>query len=346
MQKHNHLKRGYMKTIYFLRLKAGSFGGAENYLKRLQHELTQQSIKFENINSKTPSFFPSWLKAMLFSYLTCKTKKDKLYFSLERVTCADIYRAGDGVHKEFLKTKKRSFNPLNLVYLYIEKRLFKNAKLIIANSNFVKSQIISNYNIDKGKIEVIYNGVKHKDIDKIKLKELKNQLNLKHEKTILFVGSGFERKGVEEFLNILSKLTYRCNGLIIGKDKNIQKYKIKAQNMGLEVNFLGKRDDVDLFYALSDIFLFPTKYEPFSNVILEAMSFKCVAFTTMKNGASEILPKEQIIQKDISEKIDTLLKDNILLSSKKEENYKISLNFTIEKNTNQTLDAIKSYLKL
>lgn len=334
-----------MKEIYFLRLKSGSFGGAENYLKRLQAELKNKNIKFKNINSKTPSFFPSWLRAMLFSFFSCKMKKNKLYFSLERITCADIYRAGDGVHKEFLKTKKTSFNPLNLVYLFIEKRLFQNAKLIIANSNFIKKQIIQTYNINEQKIKVIYNGIKHKSIDESKVSDLKKELNLKHKKTILFVGSGFERKGVSELLQTLSSLKHQHNAIIIGKDKNIQQYKARAKKLNLNVLFLGKRDDVDLFYSLSDVFLFPTKYEPFSNVVLEAMSFKCVAFTTTQNGASEILPKEQIIDKNIAQKIDELFLNEEILEQAKQKNYEISLNFSIEKNTNSTLEAISELLR-
>lgn len=334
-----------MKTIHFLRLKAGNFGGAENYLKRLQSELTKREIKFENINSRSPSFFPSWLRASLFSFFTCKDKKDKLYFSLERITCPDIYRAGDGVHREFLKTKKSGLNPLHFVYLFIEKRLFQNAKLIIANSNMIKNQIISNYQIDEKKIKVIYNGVKHKSVDSKKVEELKKELNLDEtKKTILFVGSGFERKGVKEFLQTLSKLTCKYNALIVGKDKNMQKYKDLADNLGLHVKFLGKRDDVESFYFLSDIFLFPTKYEPFSNVILEAMSFKCVAFTTTQNGASEILPSEQIINENLPQKIDSLLQNSTILKAKQEVNYRISLNFTIEKNTTQTLKSIDKFL--
>ena len=59
-------------------------------------------------------------------------KGKRFYFSLERITCPDIYRAGDGVHKTFLGVEKKSkLNFLHPAYIYLEKRCFQNAKKII-----------------------------------------------------------------------------------------------------------------------------------------------------------------------------------------------------------------------
>ena len=148
-----------MKKLHFIRANKTKFGGAENYLQRLCSELEKQNIKHEVINSNLPKFLSSWIKAVFFNIIACKNKSNTFYFSLERITCADIYRAGDGVHSEFLKTKKRKFNPLNMVYLYLEKKCFNNSKKIIANSNMIKNQIIKTYNIKPSKISVVYNGV-------------------------------------------------------------------------------------------------------------------------------------------------------------------------------------------
>jgi len=94
---------------------------------------------------------------------------------------------------------------------------------------------------------------------------------------------------------------------------------------------------------MADIFLFPTHYEPFSNVVLEAMNFKCVVFTTKQNGASEILDNEFVMNnpKDYKiELIQKLLDDENLLEAIKEKNKQIASNFSIEKNVNKTLKVI------
>ena len=334
-----------MQKIIFLRLKPSKFGGAENYLSRLTDVLKKKNIEFEIKYSSAPKFLASWIKAIWYNLEVCTLKKNQFYFSLERVTCPDIYRAGDGVHKVFLEVEQKSkFNPLHLVYLYIEKRMFKNAKKIIANSQMVKHQIIDTYNINEDKIKVIYNGIPLKEL--VKFSDIKKEFNIKNEKILLYVGSGFKRKGVKEVIEIASKLNnYKL--FIVGKEKKIDEYKNYAKNLGVNAIFTGPRSDVDKFYSMADIFLFPTHYEPFSNVVLEAMNFKCVVFTTKQNGASEILDNEFVMNnpKDYKiELIQKLLDDEKFLEEIKEKNKQIASNFSIEKNVNETLKVINEVI--
>ncbi|WP_281950390.1 glycosyltransferase family 4 protein [Nitrosophilus kaiyonis] len=340
-----------MKKISFIRQKYTPFGGAERYLERLINYLKDKNIECEIVHANLPKWLPSWIKAILFNYKVCKNKKNRFYFSLDRISCPDIYRAGDGVHKAFLKTKGFSLNPLHLTYLYLEKKTFNNAKKIIANSILIKEEIIKYYKIDPKKIEVIYNGIEIKDFDKEKAKkELQKEFKIDDEKIILFIGSGFKRKGAKEFLEIISQIDIDFKAFIVGKEKNISFYKNYAKELKIDKNvfFTGPRKDVDIFYAASDIFIFPTHYEPFSNVVLEAMSFENIVFTTKQNGASEILKKEYIMQnpKDFSivSKIKTLLNDEENLNKIQKEMKNIAKNYTIEKNAQKTLEVINEFI--
>ena len=91
------------KKIYLIRSNSTKFGGAENYLLRLSKALNNKNIDHEIINSFSPKFIPSWARAILFNLQVSLTKNEKFYYSLDRITCPDIYRAGDGVHKIFLQ---------------------------------------------------------------------------------------------------------------------------------------------------------------------------------------------------------------------------------------------------
>ena len=340
-----------MNKIYFIRANKTKFGGAEVYLSRLADTLKKQGIEHEILNSNLPKFLPSWIRVLLFNFKICKEKQNRFYFSLERVSCPDIYRAGDGVHKVFLEVEKKSrLNPLHVVYLWIEKQMFNNAKKIIANSKMVKQQIITTYNIDPKKIEVVYNGIPLKPLSNFE--SIKEEFSIKNEKILLYVGSGFKRKGVEEVLEIISKLQYQdIKCFIVGKEKKLNYYKNRSKELNIEdkIIFTGLRTDVDKFYSMSDIFLFPTHYEPFSNVILEAMSFKNAIFTTQQNGAAEILDALYVMEhpKDFSivEKIDKLLFDENKLSQVKEKNIQKIQNFSIGKNVKETLSIISKLLK-
>jgi len=331
-----------MKKITFLRLKKNKWGGAENYLVRLSEGLKKLGIEVEIRYSTAPKFLASWIKAIWYNLEVCLTKKDKFYFSLERVVCPDIYRAGDGVHKVFLEIENKSkLNPLHLVYLFIEKRMFKNAKKIIANSKMIKEEIIKTYNINPEKIEVIYNGVPIKE--KVDFSDIKKEFNIKDEKILLYVGSGFKRKGVKEALEIVSKLKGNFKFFIVGKEKKIEVYKNYAKKLEIEdkVIFTGPRSDVDKFYSMADIFIFPTKYEPFSNVVLEALSFECVVFTTNKNGASEILDKKFIIDDKIIQRIEYFLENEEELKKEQKKAKELASKFSIERNVRETLKVIE-----
>jgi len=309
-------------------------------------------MEYDIIHSPYPKWLPSWVRVLLFDRWVCRQKKqDELYFSLERISCPDIYRAGDGVHKVFIEVEEKSrLNPLHTVYLFLEKRCFSNAKKIIANSKMIKQQIIDTYAISPKKIEVVYNGVTVEPVERQSARQkLESEFGLesKNEKILLYVGSGFKRKGVKEMLELLAMIQDKpFKAFIVGKEKKLSEYQALTVSLGLEkkVVFTGPRDDVATFYAAADIFLFPTRYEPFSNVILEAMAYGNAVITTRQNGASEILSDTFVMHSPsdttILLLIEKLMEDTVYLEDVKQQNIEQMKAFTIEKNVEKTLKVI------
>ena len=342
------------KKIHFIRANKAKFGGAEKYLSRLSKALMKKNIDHQIINSIFPKLLPSWLRAILFNFQVFLFKGDKFYFSLERITCPDIYRAGDGVHKAFLQVLDKSkINPLHPIYLYLEKRCFQNAKRIIANSSMVKSQIINYYSVNPDKVKVVYNGIKSKTLQhQQSFERLSKEFSITRGHSILlYVGSGFKRKGVKEFLQIISMLEkFNIIAFVIGKEKNMTYYQNFAKELKInnQVVFTGPREDVDDFYTVSDIFIFPTHYEPFSNVLLEAMNFENAVFTTRQNGASEIVDDYFIMDRpddfSIVKSINVLLNNQAKLQKIKHENRVKSKQFSIENNLSETLKIINEVI--
>ncbi len=345
---------GNMKKIYFIRANKTKYGGAENYLTRLSLEISKQNISHQVINSFFPKFMPSWLRVILFNLQVCLTKADKFYFSLDRISCPDIYRAGDGVHKVFLSIEKKSrTNLLHPIYLFLERKCFNKAKHIISNSQMVKNDIVSTYKINPKKISVIHNGIEIKKFNYQKsFDKLSNEFSInKDQKILLYVGSGFERKGVKEFLQIISKLrNLDIKAFVVGKEKNIEYYQQLSKELDIDrqVIFTGARGDVDDFYTISDIFLFPTHYEPFSNVVLEAMSFENAVFTTRQNGASEILNNDFVMDNpndfSVITRINHLLENPSKLDDIKKANRLKVKKFSIENNLQKTLKVINEVI--
>ena len=78
--------------------------------------------------------------------------------------------------------------------------------------------------------------------------------------------------------------------LIAGKGNPSSFLKLaKKLNVENKIFFAGESNKIEKFYAAGDIFVFPTLYDPFANVCLEAMACGLPVITTKMNGASEII---------------------------------------------------------
>lgn len=329
-----------MKKIVFLRMEDTPFGGAENYLRRLTAALHHHNVSFEIRYCTAPKWLASWIKALWFNFeARWKKKEDEIYFSLARIDSADIYRAGDGVHRCFLRAMdKKSLNPYHWVTLWLEKRTFKNAKIIIANSQKGKQEIIDTYRISENKIEVIHNGI---DVEAVAENYHKPSCLETDKPIILFVGTGFHRKGLARCLYLLSNINVDYQFIVLGKDKNQASFEKLAQQLKINALFLGQRKDIAAFYYYADIVITLPCYEPFSNVILEAMKNHCAVITSEENGAGEILAQEFTAEKGRQETLRKLLTNQEFLQKTKNANAELIKQYSIEKNINQTLRCIE-----
>lgn len=341
-----------MKKLVFLRQNPEAKGGAESYLKWLKSSFEILGLSSEIRGFKGNKSLASWIKALLFNKEARKRKApDELYFSLARIDSSDIYRTDDGVHKVYRKSKKFWWlNPLNFTLPYLEKKCFNNAKCVIAISQMVKNDIIKNYKIDEKKIELIYNGIENPSpkINKQKAKnELCAKLNLDSSlPLILFVGSGFKRKGVGEILDILELIKLPFNAIFVGGDKKLEKYKKRAQKIGKNVIFTGFVTQPKIYFESSDIFIALPSYEPFSLAALEAMSYANSVILNQNCGASELLDPSLVA----SDKLHAIATLNLLLASKEirqkigEQNRQKAKDFSLETSAKKMLEITKRFL--
>ena len=236
-----------------------------------------------------------------------KQERFDIIHSFERTTCQDVYRAGDGCHREWLVQREKidpwskriinRLNPLHIALLSIEKRIFAegNCRVVIANSERGKREIMHHYGVPSEKIRVIYNPVDPSlymiDNDDESRIQLRESLFIPLTDTVLiFVGSGFRRKGLRATMEALSQLDPTIRLLVVGKDR-LRPYRTLARKLDIEerVHFVGPVVHPEQYYNASDLFVFPTIYEPFSNVCLEAMASGLPIVTSRINGASEAI---------------------------------------------------------
>ncbi|HET9417999.1 MAG TPA: glycosyltransferase family 4 protein, partial [Chthoniobacterales bacterium] len=298
-------------TITFVRRGYSVSGGAEAYLKRLAHGMVNLRHNIELITSEDwpksewPSGQITRLRARSAADFADQVEQERaqragtLLFSLERIWRCDIFRAGDGVHRAWLNRRKKFELPLQRFarglsskhqqLLQLEAALFAKggaARTIVA-SEMVKNEIVDLYGYSADKIDIIRNGV---PVERFRfdpeLRE-RSRANLKLQRdhiALLFVGSGWERKGLLFAMEAMAMCRDRRMRLLVaGRGKTQRYYKSK------HVRFLGEVVDLLPIYAAADIFILPTIYDPFSNACLEALACGLPVITTRSNGFSEII---------------------------------------------------------
>ena len=231
-----------------------------------------------------------------------RTHEGIIFQSHERIPGCHIFRAGDGLHKCWLDIKRRKWGAKDGISLYHqfvlsqERKLFasEHLRFVICNSKMVMKQIEENFPQATDKCKLIYNGVdlvKFSPGKEEERKRVRQSLNLSAtEPVLVYVGSGFERKGVSSIIDVMAASSHRFSAIVVGNDKNLDKYKKIAEGKGLKKNiyFIGKADPKP-FYACADGFILPTFYDPMPNTALEALASGLPVLTTKQCGAAEII---------------------------------------------------------
>ncbi len=107
----------------------------------------------------------------------------------------------------------------------------------------------------------------------------------------MFAGDYWERKGLRyiiEALSLVPRPDVRL--LIVGSgDENYYGQLAELKQVRERIVFASHRDNLWEYYAASDVFAFPTIYEPFGLVILEAMASGLPVITSRVAGAADVI---------------------------------------------------------
>lgn len=322
--------------LAIVRQKYRPDGGAERFISRALEALDDSNLELNIITrSWQGEPKPDWHlhicnpkkwgrisreKGFAVAARQCwEREKFDIVQSHERIAGCDIFRAGDGVHRVWLQQRARiisplqraltRFSPYHHYVMSAEEAMFRSPTLkkIICNSVMVKNDIIRCFRVPEEKFAVIYNAIDSQRFlpaTAAQRQQSRETLNLpQNAKVFIYVGSGFERKGLKASITALADTDAHL--LVVGQDKQQSDYARLARELGCDdrVHFMGVQQDVIPFYHAADGLLLPTLYDPFPNVILEAMACGLAVITSFTCGGAEFI--EEGVQGFVCDALDT-----------------------------------------
>ena len=179
--------------------------------------------------------------------------------------------------------------------LRAEEEMFHSAQLkkIICNSEMVKRDIMRCYGVDASRFEVIYNAIdaeKFTPATQEQRRTARAEMSIPEQAvTLIYVGSGFERKGLKPAIQAIASSDRYL--IVVGQDKSQKKYETLARQLGCfdRIRFMGVQNNVLPYYHAADGMILPTLYDPFPNVILEAMACGLPVITSQTCGGAEFI---------------------------------------------------------
>lgn len=262
-----------------------------------------------------PNNFIDWIMQMNFNMIA---KANEI---IAKEGNFDVIHAHDWLVANAAKTLKSSYNiPIvstihateagrnsgihNETQRYIndtEWMLTYESSEVIVNSNYMKGELQRLFGLPYEKINVIPNGVNMSLFNGIERDyNFRRRFAMDNEKIILFMGRLVYEKGVQHLIAAMPKILngYHDVKLVIagqGGMLNELKQEVNALGIGEKVYFAGYMNgkDVQKMYKAADISVFPSTYEPFGIVALEAMLAENPIVVSDIGGLNEIVQHKE-----------------------------------------------------
>lgn len=268
--------------------------GAQNFFRKLFHEINHQNkflIIEENLNffKNIQLIYRISHSSKLTLVTTVNSNKFGLIYKCLFPKTKLIARLGNTISQEI-----RPFSAKYFIHKFFYNCLVYLSSTFIFQSNYMKKDFLNFFKFrNRDNLLVIHNGTNILS----EPHSSKNDHMSKDVINFLLVGSFKPQKGYDIFLDSLVMLDHqihsKCHFFICGDGEGLDSFQQKIKELDLQKNitFYGNVWP-DPYYEKADIYILPSKFEGFSNSLIEALSFGLPSIVSDCPGAN----KEVIIE--------------------------------------------------
>lgn len=179
---------------------------------------------------------------------------------------------------------------------------------VITTSAFMANEVKSYFQVPSDKVDIVPNGIDASRFDALNAARLKtfrakwvedpalSSGTAKDERIVFFVGRIVHEKGAHLIIEAAPRVLQdfpRTKFIIAGTGMLVEALRKRAAELGIadRVNVAGFISDADRdkLLKVADAAVFPSLYEPFGIVALEAMAAKCPVVVSTVGGLAEVV---------------------------------------------------------
>jgi UDP-glucose:(heptosyl)LPS alpha-1,3-glucosyltransferase len=189
----------------------------------------------------------------------------------------------------------RRLLPRHQVRLVLERLTMgrRRPATLIAVSAQVADDLVRLYGCPPGAVQIVPNGFDPEQCSPERRRQLRPAARSDagvngSEPVLLMVANEWHRKGLGVLVDAVGRLPRPSPVIVLVGREAPTLYRDQITASGLEgrVRYLGAMEDIAAAYAVGDLLVLPTQYEPFGMVIVEALACGLPVLTTTRAGAS------------------------------------------------------------
>lgn len=170
--------------------------------------------------------------------------------------------------------------------------VFRQLQKLLKITRLTNSQLSTDFFFGNSKAEMIYNAIDTQrfSFDSIARRNIRQELGVGDRHVYGFAGRIMFQKNPLFLMDVFSEIQKRdpeAAFIVCGEGDLMGEVQQKAQQLGIEVHFVGARPNVQDYYSAMDVFILPSRFEGLGLVLIEA---QCCGLPSVTSA--DVVPPE------------------------------------------------------